>query len=346
MINQLTILVIDSDKNDSDFIQGLLTKENVTINSVISIEDATSMLKDTAYDCGVILMSNEFSAVQTNQLFKVVNEYKAGTPVLSLIKVFGSGAATKALSLGFSDYVVKPFQADVVLARVMAYAELCHAKKLLREHDIIPTTTQPHVAVVNDSILDAEREMMLVLTDLLDAQESEDSFSADKMSKVAYYLASLHPNLTYNDASVLLDAAPMHDIGNLTLPTDLVKKEGKYTEDEYDAMKKHTTAGYQILKKSSNPLMHAAAIIAHEHQEKWDGTGYPRGLEGDEIHIYGRIVALADVFDALLKRRNYREALSFEEAVDYINDQKGKHFDPQVVDLFVSHKDIFKNLYS
>lgn len=130
----------------------------------------------------------------------------------------------------------------------------------------------------------------------------------------------------------------------MTLPHEVLYKPGRYTEEEFQQMKTHTSNAYELLKNSPRRLFKASAIIAHQHHEKWNGKGYPRGISGSDIHIYGRVVALADVFDALTHARCYKEAWSAEKALDYIKDHDGTQFDPDLVAIFVEHFDEFKEI--
>jgi putative two-component system response regulator len=145
--------------------------------------------------------------------------------------------------------------------------------------------------------------------------------------------------LNDEDVETVFDAAPMHDIGKILVPPEIFHKPGRYTDAEFEIMKQHSRLGYQLLSRSPRKLMKAAAIISHEHHEKWDGTGYPRGLKGADIHIYGRIVALADVFDALTHARLYKNAWSTNKAIEYIKSLSGRHFDPELVSIFFAHID-------
>jgi putative two-component system response regulator len=140
---------------------------------------------------------------------------------------------------------------------------------------------------------------------------------------------------------ILYHASPMHDIGKMTIPLEILHKAGRYTEEEFVIMKQHTSNAHQLLSHSNRKLIKAAAIIAHEHHEKWKGKGYPRGLKGAEIHIYGRIVALADVFDALTHKRHYKDAWDIDTAVNYILEHRETQFDPELVDIFHAHLDEF-----
>ena len=136
-------------------------------------------------------------------------------------------------------------------------------------------------------------------------------------------------------------ASPMHDIGKVGIPDNILNKPGKLTKEEYEIMKTHAQLGYNILKGSKREILQTAAIVAREHHEKWDGSGYPRGLKGKKIHIYGRITAIADVFDALGSNRVYKKAWIDKDIFNLLKNERGKHFDPSLIDLFLNNKEIF-----
>lgn len=139
----------------------------------------------------------------------------------------------------------------------------------------------------------------------------------------------------------IFTASPMHDIGKVAIPDSILNKPGKLDEKEWEIMKTHAQIGYEILKNSQRPMLKAAAMVSYTHHEKWDGSGYPNGLRGEDIHIYGRITAIADVFDALGSARTYKRAWSLEDILKLFNEQKGKHFDPNLIDLFMNNLDEF-----
>ncbi|GAB4259933.1 MAG: hypothetical protein Kow0092_08470 [Deferrisomatales bacterium] len=130
-------------------------------------------------------------------------------------------------------------------------------------------------------------------------------------------------------------------MGKIAVPDAILNKPGKLTAEEFEQMKRHTEVGYAILRHSTRELLRAAAVVAHEHHERWDGTGYPRGLRGEEIHIYGRITALADVFDALVSPRTYKPAFAPDRVARILAEARGAQFDPRLVDLFLRHADEF-----
>jgi response regulator RpfG family c-di-GMP phosphodiesterase len=134
-------------------------------------------------------------------------------------------------------------------------------------------------------------------------------------------------------------ASPMHDVGKVAIPDSVLLKPGKLTEEEFEIMKTHVNIGHDIFARSKRSTLKAAAIVAGEHHEKFNGEGYPNGLKGDEIHIYGRIVALVDVFDALSHSRCYKEAWDSQEVLRLLEEEKGQHFDPNLVDAFVQNMD-------
>jgi HD-GYP domain-containing protein (c-di-GMP phosphodiesterase class II) len=158
-------------------------------------------------------------------------------------------------------------------------------------------------------------------------------------------LAKLH-GLSEYEQEVLFYAAPLHDIGKVGIEDAVLLKPGKLTHEEFERMKQHSTMGYGILANSTNPYLKAGAIVAHTHHEKYNGKGYPKGLCGEEIPLYGRIVAIADVFDALTSIRPYKRAWSFEEAMELIKNEKGEHFDLELADLFINNIDEVRIIYA
>lgn len=161
------------------------------------------------------------------------------------------------------------------------------------------------------------------------------------MKRVAEYskLLALGYGMSEEEAEIVKLAAPLHDVGKVGIPDAILGKPGKLTAEEWEIMKTHAELGYDMLKSSSRRILQAGAVIAKEHHEKWAGGGYPEGKSGEDIHIYGRIVALADVFDALGSDRCYKKAWPMDEILDLLRDERGKHFDPKLVDIFLDNLD-------
>ncbi len=193
---------------------------------------------------------------------------------------------------------------------------------------------------LHEEIEETQRELVYKLGEIGETRSKETGNHVKRVAQYSKDLAMLY-GLNKEDCEILFAASPMHDIGKVGIPDEILKKPGKLTTEEFNIMKSHSTIGYNILKGSQRPVLKAAATIAKEHHEKYDGTGYPRGLKGQEIHIFGRITALADVFDALGSDRYYKKAWEDEKIFNLIKKEKGKHFDPILVDLFINNIEIF-----
>lgn len=189
---------------------------------------------------------------------------------------------------------------------------------------------------LHDQTERAQREIVLRLGEAVETRSGE---TGRHVSRVAQYSRVIAENIGLSgpDSELLFRAAPLHDIGKIGIPDAILCKPGKLDADEWEAMKRHTTIGYEMLRTSDMPILQLAARIALEHHEKWQGGGYPKNLKGDEISIEGRIVGLVDVFDALTSERVYKKAWTVEDAIQLIRDERGKHFDPQIVDVFMDN---------
>jgi len=185
-----------------------------------------------------------------------------------------------------------------------------------------------------------QKEILVTIGTIAEKHSLE---TKNHVRRVAGYAEILgrYAGLSESEVTLLRDASTLHDLGKVAIPDTILKKPGPLSEEEYAVMQTHTVHGYEMLRHSHRPLLKAAAIIAYEHHERYDGTGYPRGLLGESIHIYGRIVALADVFDALGSERVYKQRWNDEEILEKIRTERGKQFDPKLVDIFFEHYDEF-----
>lgn len=186
-------------------------------------------------------------------------------------------------------------------------------------------------------------EIILLMSEIAESRSKETGNHVKRVAKISAELATL-AGLSDRDIHLLEVSSPMHDIGKVAIPDSILNKPGKLTEEEYDVMKSHPTLGYHLLNSSNRPIIKAAAIVAHEHHEKWNGKGYPRGIKGDAIHIFGRITAIADVFDALACDRCYKKAWEMPRIVALFKEERGEHFDPVLVDLFLENLEIFTEI--
>ncbi|MBD0383050.1 DUF3369 domain-containing protein [Paenibacillus sedimenti] len=201
---------------------------------------------------------------------------------------------------------------------------------------------------LNDELESTQKEIIYTMGEITETRSQETGHHVKRVAEYSRLLA-LKYGLSEQEAEVVRLASPMHDVGKVGIPDAILNKPGKLTDEEFDIMKTHSNLGYEMLKHSNKQVLNAAAIIAQQHHEKYDGTGYPRGLRGEEIHIYGRITALADVFDALCSDRVYKKAWELERVLDLLQTERGRHFDPEIVDLFMANlneflviKEVFK----
>ncbi|MFT6529045.1 MAG: response regulator RpfG family c-di-GMP phosphodiesterase [Psychrosphaera sp.] len=194
--------------------------------------------------------------------------------------------------------------------------------------------------LLNQDIINTQEELLVRLGNAVESRSKESGNHIKRMSDYCYLLGQ-KLNLSEFDCITLKQATPMHDVGKIATPDSILLKPGKLESDEFTIMKLHTQIGYDILKDSELPILQAAAIISQQHHEKYDGTGYPNNFKGEEIHIYARIVAVADVFDALAHKRCYKEPWPLDSIITLLEEEKGKHFDPMVVDAFLQNLDEF-----
>lgn len=193
---------------------------------------------------------------------------------------------------------------------------------------------------MREMVKQSQKEISYIIGEAVEQRSKETGNHVKRVAHYSYILATLY-KLNEFDASIIRLASPLHDVGKIAIPDAILNKPGKLTPDEWEIMKTHAQIGYDILSKSSNEILLMGALISGQHHEKWDGNGYPKGLTGENIHIAGRITALADVFDALASERCYKPAWPLDKVLDLLKDERGKHFDPRLVDLLLGNLDDF-----
>jgi len=193
---------------------------------------------------------------------------------------------------------------------------------------------------LNQELEDTQREIIFTLGAIAEERSKETGNHVKRVAEYSYMLARLY-GMSVEEALLLKNASPMHDIGKIGIPDRILNKPGRFTDKEFEVMKAHSEIGHEMLKHSRRSIFEVASIVAYEHHEKYAGGGYPRGIKGEEIHIYGRITAVADVFDALGSDRVYKKAWSMEKIIKLFKEERGNHFDPKLVDLFLDNLDKF-----
>lgn len=252
-------------------------------------------------------------------------------PVLMITANDQKSVRYRALDMGGSDYLLKPVDKVEFLARAKNMLNLSDARKKLTDR---AEWLAKEVKKATSEIVERERETVVRLCK---AAEYCDPETGAHILRMAHYsqLIARCLGLPEYEQDLLLEAAPMHDIGKVGIPDKILLKPGRLDAEEFEMMKQHAIFGYELLRGSLSRVLQAGAAIARGHHEKYDGTGYPFGLKGESIPIFSRIVAVADVFDALTSERPYKKAWTLEAAVDLLLEGSGKHFDPACVQAFL-----------
>jgi len=338
------ILIVDDVADNIQVAMNILQEDNYEFSFANNGSQALAILEQESSEFDLILLDVMMPGLDG---YQVCRQLRASSkwqdiPVIFLTARVDVESITNGFEAGGVDYICKPFHADELLSRVKNHIQLYHAKLLLKQQNIdLENKAKWQKIRLLTELEENQKEMIYMLAELMEATSDETGKHIKRMAAASRLLATYCGSLSKDDIDIIYHAAPMHDIGKMTVPVEILHKPGKYTEQELSKMKAHTTNAYKLLSGSKRKLLKAAAIIAHEHHEKWNGTGYPRGLKGSEIHIYGRIVALADVFDALTHARLYKDAWPIDQSVDYIVEHRESQFDPELVDIFVEHLDEF-----
>ncbi len=272
-------------------------------------------------------------------------------PVIMVTALDSRADRIQAVSAGANDFIAKPVEKTELVVRIGSQLRLKEAQDALKrsqadlERKVEERTAELRRALEETAA--AQRRIWSAHLDtirrLVLAAEFKDRHTADHIQRISHYSALLArvTGVPGEEIEVLRHAAPMHDVGKIGVPDAILLKEGPLTAEERRVMEAHTTIGAQILAGSCSELLQAGEVIALTHHEKWDGTGYPRRLAGEEIPLWGRICALVDVFDALTSHRPYRRALSNAQALAILREGRGKHFDPHLLEAFEDHLEEF-----
>jgi putative nucleotidyltransferase with HDIG domain len=325
------ILIVDDERANVDLLKRVLQRAGFTrIESTTDPRQAPSLYIEFRPD--LILLDYEMPHMDGVAVMDELNQLAEASylPILMLTGELTPEARREALSRGAKDFVNKPFHEEEVLLRIRTLLET----RLLYLQ--IQTQNQMLEAKVRDRTRELEVAQLEIIDRLARAAEFRDDHTGQHTDRVGQMAAVLAKEIGMNDAQVSLirRAAPLHDVGKIGIPDSILLKLGKLSEDEFAVVKTHTTIGARILSGSKFNLLKLAEEIALTHHERWDGTGY-EGLTGDAIPLAGRIVSIADVFDALTQKRPYKAAWPVADAVGEIGRQRGKQFDASLVDAFL-----------
>lgn len=343
------ILVVDDTESNIDVILDSL-QDNYDLTVATNGYDALEIIAEEIPDLILLdVMMPGINGYEVCQKLKLDDTTK-DIPIIFLTAVKDITDKTKAFELGAVDYITKPFDVMELKARVKTHLELKFAKKMLFDQNRFLEE------MVRKRTEELYKTQAATIYSLAALAETRDTETGEHIKRTQYYIKTLCLGLRnmgiYTDylddktISMLFDSSPLHDIGKVGVPDNILLKPGKLTNEEFEIMKLHTVYGKNALEIAekelgSNSFLSLAKEIAFTHHEKWDGSGYPLGLKESEIPISGRLMALADVYDALISSRPYKKAFSHEEAKDIIVKGSGSHFDPDVVKAFLNYEKDF-----
>lgn len=331
------ILIVDDTLANLQLLANILKEDGYKVRPAINGNLALRAVAQKKPD--LILLDIKMPEMDGYQVCQTLKENPDthDIPVIFISALSDANDKVRAFSMGGVDYLTKPFQFEEVKARVATHLQLRDYQENLE------TKIQEGLAEINSlnqEIIATQRDVIIMLGSVCEGRSVETGLHIRRMAAYCHFLAKSY-GLDRETVELIKEAAPMHDIGKIAIPDSILEKPGPLTADEWEVMKTHAERGYHMLLSSNRPLFKMAATIAHEHHERWDGSGYPRGLKGEEIHIAGRLSAIADVFDALDSSRCYKKNWDLEDSLALIKEQRGAHFDPKLVDALFANLDEF-----
>ena len=319
-----TILVVDDTPDNIDVLGGIL-RPHYRIKVAINGEKALAVAK-SAHPPDLILLDIMMPGMSG---YEVCAELKRHLPTRRIPVIFCTAMGEvederRGFELGCVDYITKPVSAPIVVARVKTHLTLYQTERELERQ-------------VAERTAELAETRLAIIRCLGRAAEFKDDQTGHHVIRMSHYARLLGKacGMTDRDADLLMHAAPMHDVGKIGIPDHILKKPARFEPPEWEVMQRHVGFGVDILGSHPSEVLRLANVIAQTHHEKWDGSGYPQGLAGEQIPLEGRIVAVADVFDALTSVRPYKPAWPVDEVMALFQEQRGKHFDPHLVDLMM-----------
>ncbi|MGP0628169.1 HD domain-containing phosphohydrolase [Nitrospina sp. 32_T5] len=326
------ILIVDDEVSNVKLLEQMLHQRGYSSINVCT-DPHEGLKKYQEWGPDLVLLDLNMPGMDGFQFLKEIQVYEREVnppPILILTANNSNDIRVRALLAGAMDFITKPFNVIEALARIknMLDVRLLH-NQVRQQNQVLDQKIQERT----QQLVDTRLEVIQRLGRAAEYRDNETGMHVIRMSKFSALLAE-SIGMTEEECDLILNASPMHDIGKIGIPDRILLKPGRLTPEEWEVMKTHTTIGAEILSGSSSEMMKMAESIALTHHEKWDGSGYPSGTKEEEIPVEGRIVAIADVFDALTSDRPYKKAWTVEEAVEELDKCAGQHFDPHLVEKF------------
>ncbi|MFC5472128.1 HD-GYP domain-containing protein [Cohnella suwonensis] len=328
------ILIVDDQEINIGLLERILRRSGFSdLHSTMDALKIGQLVEEVGPD--IVLLDLHMPEMDGLQALEVIRERKGGNqflPVLMLTADMTAEARRRGLQAGVDDFLTKPYDRTEVVLRI---------NNLLRTR-FLHLQLQRNNSLLEEKVQERTRELSQAQSEMLQLLGRAGEFRDDMTGQHTVRVGSLSGliakqfGLSDHEADLIRRAAPLHDIGKIGIPDELLLKPGRYEPEEFERMKEHALIGESILAGSTFEVLKLAGTIARSHHERWDGNGYPQGLRGEEIPVAARIVALADFYDALTHERPYKRAWTHEEALEEIMRQRGLHFDPRVVDAWLA----------
>ena len=337
-MEELNAVLIDDSKTILYLEKMYLEELDINTISFQNPIDALEYLKSNKVD--LVFLDYVMPQMNGLELLKNIQLFYDGM-VIMVTSVGEEELKLKALEAGVVEFINKPIIKAEFIATVRNLAKILLNQRILEDEKLL---VQAEVQKQLQKIKQQEKEILKVLALVSEYRDENTYLHVKRVAGYSKILAKAI-GLDKKNIELIYLSAPLHDIGKIGIRDNVLLKTDKLTDEEYEIMKSHTTIGYDILRHSSSPILQMGAKIALTHHERWDGKGYPKGLKEEEIPLCGRIVAIADVFDALTTIRPYKKAWDLEEAMKFMQEQAGVIFDPQLIDKFISVKDMIFKFY-
>lgn len=332
-IEDSKFLIIDDNKMNVNVVEATLASGGYrNFTSVVNALDIADLIRDQEFD--LVLLDINMPIMDGFSVLALFQQHWGVAdrpPVIMVTAQTDEESRIRALEVGASDYLTKPFNRIELLKRVAIHLQNWHMKRALQSENIVLTS---EVQARTKALEEAKMEMIYRLGRAAEYRDNETGNHVKRVSLIAQAMAE-ELGMDTDYCELISIASPMHDIGKIGVSDTILLKPGKLNDDEYLLMQEHVKIGAEILSNSDSDLLKMAHEIALTHHEKYNGKGYPHGLKAKQIPLSGRIVAVADVFDALTSERPYKRAWSTEQAVALIEREKGEHFDPVLVEAFL-----------
>jgi len=332
------ILIVDDNATNVELL--LMMLENHGFNNLVSTTDSREVTEIFAKkNIDLILLDIRMPHMDGFQVMEALAPLAAGSylPILVMTAQNDEETRLRALQGGAKDFLTKPFDNTEAISRITNMLEVrVLYNERIRQADILEQKVQERTAELqntNDQLLATRRAIVECLGRASEYRDNETGVHVIRMSLACGVLARAI-GLPEKEAELVQNASPMHDVGKLGIPDEILLKPGRHTPEETVIMQTHAEIGAHIMSSHSSDITDMARDIAITHHENWDGSGYPKGIEGEDIPLAGRIAAICDVYDALTSKRPYKNAWSQEDALNFIHEQSGKKFDPTLVDAF------------